>query len=229
MTLFPRLLLTAAGLVMASSTAIAADYDPPVFVQEAPEYVPVEVGSGWYLRGDVSYNANRSPYDIGDSTGVDSSSRRFGGSLGVGYHFSDLIRGDIELGMISHDKISFGAPLLSGEFKNEVYTGMANAYFDLGTIAGFTPYVGGGVGIMHTRDTFDLAGLDDLKDKQSEFAYALMTGVSYKVSTNTSVDLGYRYLSSPGTEFVNLRTSGAEIEKGLDYHQVRVGLRYDLW
>ena len=37
------------------AAAHAADYDPPIVIDDAAEYVPVEVGSGWYLRGDVGY------------------------------------------------------------------------------------------------------------------------------------------------------------------------------
>ncbi len=42
-----------------SAAAMAADYDPPIFVDDSPEYVPVEVGSGWYLRGDIGYIAKQ--------------------------------------------------------------------------------------------------------------------------------------------------------------------------
>ncbi|TIM51306.1 MAG: porin family protein, partial [Mesorhizobium sp.] len=42
------------------SQALGADYDPPIYVDQAPDYVPVEVGSGWYLRGDVSYLVQKS-------------------------------------------------------------------------------------------------------------------------------------------------------------------------
>ena len=36
--------------------ALAADYDPPIVIDQPVEEVPVEVGSGWYLRGDIGYN-----------------------------------------------------------------------------------------------------------------------------------------------------------------------------
>ncbi len=61
-------LLLAASMPAA---AYAADYDPPIFVEEAAEYVPVEVGSGWYLRGDVGYVFDTSIGDV-DYTAFDS-------------------------------------------------------------------------------------------------------------------------------------------------------------
>ena len=36
--------------------AIAADYEPPIVIDQPVEEVPVEIGSGWYLRGDIGYN-----------------------------------------------------------------------------------------------------------------------------------------------------------------------------
>ena len=57
-------LLLAAAALGPLPAAYAADYDPPIIVEEATEYVPVEVGSGWYLRGDVGYNFSDTPYQF---------------------------------------------------------------------------------------------------------------------------------------------------------------------
>ncbi len=54
MSLTLRLALSLAALAPFAA-ANAADYDPPIVIDDAAEYVPVEVGSGWYLRGDVGY------------------------------------------------------------------------------------------------------------------------------------------------------------------------------
>lgn len=56
-------LAMAAVAVFPAWHAGAADYDPPIYVEPAEEYVPVEIGSGWYLRGDVAYNFARSYKD----------------------------------------------------------------------------------------------------------------------------------------------------------------------
>ena len=45
----------AIALPMSVLNAGGADDEPPVLVEQ-PEEVPVEVGSGWYLRGDIGYN-----------------------------------------------------------------------------------------------------------------------------------------------------------------------------
>ncbi len=98
---------------------------------------------------------------------------------------------------------------------------LANAYLDLGTWNGLTPFVGVGVGMTQnkvsgvtdngfatntvtastflgapvgssaTSSTFGTAA----NGTKSNFAWALMAGVAYDVSPNYKVELGYRYLN----------------------------------
>ncbi|MBL8580714.1 MAG: porin family protein, partial [Rhizobiaceae bacterium] len=98
----------AAGLLPAAS-ALAADYDPPIFVDEAPEMVPVEVGSGWYLRGDIGYNFDSefADYDFSSVPGLsysETSSTIFGG-IGAGYHFTDYLRADANIGFLTSQSL----------------------------------------------------------------------------------------------------------------------------
>jgi len=221
----------AAAALWQAAPVMAADYEPPIVVDAGPEYVPVEVGSGWYLRGDVNYNASRPTYKF-TLLGQDTDNTRFGGDIGFGYHFTDYLRGDLTMGFVGRDKYEFNDGVDYFAAKNQVWDGLANAYVDLGTFAGLTPYVGAGIGVMYSKakleidsDTLGVAG--NWSDKQYRFAYALNAGLSYRFTPNTSVDVGYRYLSSPNTEYLD--TDSLSIRKGVDYHQVRVGLRYDLW
>ena len=55
-----------------------------------------------------------------------------------------------------------------------------------------------------------------------------MAGVSYKVGTNSKIDLGYQFVSSPGTQFAD--PSSLELGRGdSTTTQIRLGLRYELW
>src|SRR5262245_5029099 len=103
MKLLLRIALSLAAL--APLAAHAADYEPPIIVDEAPEYVPVEVGSGWYLRGDVSYIFDSSidgvDYTVFDPIALADESASFtSASLdtdfawggGFGYRFTDYFR-----------------------------------------------------------------------------------------------------------------------------------------
>ena len=104
---YPDLGLPAMALPL---PAFAADYEPPIVVDQPVEEVPVEVGSGWYLRGDIGYN-----FGV-DATGqsrlqhtsirrpapmvrgrFDSASLGNGvtWSVGFGYNFTDMFRADV--------------------------------------------------------------------------------------------------------------------------------------
>ena len=244
--------LTAAFATAALPLAAQAadfDYDPPIYVEEAPEYVPVEIGSGWYLRGDVAYNFNR-PYRnrlIGPNPAItyEDSAVPVSASIGAGYHFNDYLRADLQFGYLGGNQATMryaaaGPSQVEMNADNTLWSGMISAYGDLGTIAGFTPYLGAGVGLVVSdreyrfeQDFQDPAVADQRFDdskKGYSFAYAVGAGVAYRVSKNVSVDVGYRYLSAPGAERVELTGPGTyNIKKGIDLHQIRVGLRYDLW
>lgn len=215
-------------VAMAPLAANAADYDPPIFVEEAPEYVPVEVGSGWYLRGDIGYSATETPYDF-TFLGEDTDNSRIFGGVGMGYRFTDYFRGELNLGFLSHDTWDAPAGPILGSAENTVWSGMANVYADLGTVAGFTPYVGAGAGMVYSRTKVDVGlpfGFSE-RDDQYKFAYSLNAGVAYQMTQNLLLDVGYQYLSAPDLDYVDVDTF--ETKSGVDYHQVKVGLRYELW
>jgi len=216
--------------VFTPSIAWAADYEPPIIPDQAPEFVPVEVGSGWYLRGDIGYSFNNTPWEDFDLFGISVDSTRFGAGGGFGYHFSDMVRGDLTLNFLSSDRFGIATPEINASWENQVWSGMASLYLDLGTYSGLTPYVGVGLGSVYSRNTVDILSggfAAGAVDNQAELAYSLSVGASYKVGTNSSVDIGYQYVSSPDTQFLN--TSTLALEDGLDYHQIKVGFRYDLW
>ena len=79
---------------------------------------------------------------------------------------------------------------------------MANAYVDLGTWYNLTPYVGAGVGVAYnwlgniTDQAGNNTGFGFSQPKGStNLAWALMTGLDYRVNNNLKLELGYRYLN----------------------------------
>ncbi|MBA3448215.1 MAG: porin family protein, partial [Pseudaminobacter sp.] len=170
MMLFSRALLAAAAFAgLGTAQAIAADYDPPIFVEEAAEYVPVEVGSGWYLRGDVGYILSTEMGDVSYRT-FDPITATYGDASfdevdldgdftwggGFGYRYNDWIRGDLTVdgfrarfdGSTSSATPCSADPIFAGtSCRSEDGTSvsaislMANGYVDLGTYVGITPYV----------------------------------------------------------------------------------------
>ncbi|CDX46885.1 conserved exported hypothetical protein [Mesorhizobium plurifarium] len=243
----------AATILLPMTPALAADYDPPIYVDQAPDYQPVEVGSGWYLRGDVSYLANKS-FDKQDFAFTPASFKNdetpVFGSIGFGYHFNDYLRADLNLGYLPGNKVSVGyddsataaePTIASGSLKNYAFTGLLNGYVDLGTYVGITPYVGAGVGFVRSKSKlsafYSTDNGDDTDDfvlknnkTQYAFAYTLNAGLAYQVSKNVLVDLGYQYFSAPDAEYVTAESlTSYPTHKGISNHQIKLGLRYDLW
>jgi opacity protein-like surface antigen len=272
LTLRIALLLAATAPLAAQ----AADYDPPIFVEEAAEYVPVEVGSGWYLRGDVGYvfdssidGVDYTAFDgVGDVSASFSSASidtdfTWGG--GFGYRFTDYFRVDATVDGFRADfdgrtaSAETCAGLLDDETTCRSENGsevsavsvMANGYVDLGTYVGFTPYVGGGLGMSYVSwsslndTTYCVDGaVDDCTTTGAfggsshpgengwRFTYALMAGVAYDITRNFKVDLGYKYRNIDGGDMFGWdspNTFGDGTSDNIQTHEVRVGLRYELW
>lgn len=259
----------------------AADLDEIIYAPELPMTKPVEIGSGWYLRGDLGYSfrtrgaaTSYSVFSAGppaaysgevfDTSSIDSD---WSGSLGAGYSFTDYFRVDATLDYATGrfdgaTSSTFAcAGLATGQCASidtqdfTQYAIMANAYVDLGTFAGFTPYVGAGAGVARVRwdalsndqRCVSVAGnvcgggaaIDGTHPGEDSwrFTYALMAGVSYDISKNIKLDLGYRYSKvKAGAQFrYDAATAAAGAvgvqgsDNGLEKHEVRVGLRYALW
>lgn len=248
------LLATSALAILPWTQTMAADYDPPIYVDDAPEYVPVEIGSGWYLRGDIGYSFN-DPYrnDTFATGPLYSFRERFNpvsGSIGMGYNFSDYFRGELNVGFLPTGRSTLDYMTADGlgnvvsdvaiETDNRLWSGIVSAYADLGTFAGFTPYVGAGIGVVYNKRSYE--SFEDFRDpafvdvliedteRHYDYAYSLAAGVSYAVTQSLSVDVGYEYFASPGAEYAEITGPNSySVERGIDFHQVKVGLRYDLW
>ncbi|WP_420407161.1 outer membrane beta-barrel protein [Hoeflea sp.] len=264
-----------------AASAGAADLDEIIYAKELPVTQPVEIGSGWYLRGDLGYSFNTdggaNSYRIFNAgppvsygTGLFNSSdltSDWSGSAGVGYHFSDYLRADAtfeystgEFGGTTSSAVPCpGGPAGTGCASTDVqsfeqYGIMANAYVDLGTYVGFTPYIGGGAGVSRvTWNTLNStnrcvpapgfpcgaapAGTSSPGQEDWRFTYALMAGLSYDLTKNMKLDLGYRYSKIKGGPQFNFDAAtaaagatGAQAEDGgIEKHEIRAGLRYSLW
>lgn len=195
-------------------------------------------------------------YSIGDSALI---------GLGVGYQFNSWLRFDLtgEYRFASNYRATqsytdywsaqnfvpspCGGPigatprcydLYQAQVRSAVF--LANAYFDLGTWYGITPFVGGGLGLAnHWFQHFNdwgpaTGGFGMARDtEQTNFAWAVMAGVAYHVTPNLKMELGYRYLDmgkittqpiicSPGVSPCERQSFN------LASHDIRLGFRYAL-
>ncbi|MEQ1952739.1 outer membrane protein [Mesorhizobium sp. CN2-181] len=276
MFLARRFALLLAATAFPLSQAAAADYEPPVVVETAEEFVPVEVGSGWYLRGDIGYifsqDSGRYSYTISDGVNSTNSSFNsasldndftFGG--GVGYQFNEWFRADATVDGFRSDFSGSTSSLVpcsddpdldgtgcrsSDSADMSAISVMANGYVDLGTYAGFTPYVGGGLGFSYVSwsdlgskyycvdgdaacpdSTF--AGSSSMGGESDwRFTYALMAGAAYDLTNNWKVDVGYRYKQIDNGDMFSWASDGLSIkgkDSDLSQHEIRLGLRYEIW
>jgi opacity protein-like surface antigen len=273
-------LAVAALSLLPFAPALAADYEPQVVVNQPDQFVPVEVGTGWYLRGDVGYAFTRSmgnvdfrTFDAGTYTNgrLDRAELDSGMTYGIGfgYTFNQWLRADITLdgfnadfngSVASTDPCEAPVPepgttcRTTGTGSASTLSLMANGYVDLGTYAGFTPYVGAGAGMSRVKwggfseNTYcvdgsatcaaALLGTTPHSGKTDyRFTYAFMAGLAYDISPNLKLDVGYKYTHVAGGDMFNWdaasATAGATGTQGRDdgfsSQEVRVGLRYELW
>ena len=187
--------LACAGLTVAAAPASAADLfgtAPPLTYPATQGPTAFEVGSNWYVRGDLGISFDNAPTlslssisipppgyfgaPLPAYAGTDMHSTDFTGGVGFGYRVNNYLRFDatwdyrngprgsrettvvcpyalsglttqganpIQLGYLYNtSNICDGV----ADIKQYNNTFLANGYVDLGTYAGFTPYVGGGLG-----------------------------------------------------------------------------------
>ncbi|HWL04473.1 MAG TPA: outer membrane beta-barrel protein [Xanthobacteraceae bacterium] len=190
--------------------------------------------SGWYLRGDIGYRSNTVHRASSAASFLDPSDNRMNGGAffgaGVGFK-AGWIRADLTIDYAS--PVSYtGTIFTPGDVSAKVgaTTGLFNLYFDLGTWFGVTPYLGAGAGTAYVR-TSDYASLaappfgTPAASTQWNLAWAVMAGLSYDISRNLALDVGYRYLNMGDAHTVS-DPFGAMTFKSLAAHEVRFGLRW---
>jgi len=248
----------AAAIVAASGMTgqvLAADMIPV-----APAVVPV---GGWYLKGFVGISNQQ----LGN---LDNALFHTGGTVqfleegsfdaaplvgfGFGYAFNHWFRADVtgeyraasdfsafDRYDFNNDGIWDGTNDYSGRKSEALF--LANAYFDLGTWSGITPYVGAGIGT--SRNT--ITGFTDLNvpnaaiayansDSKWNLAWALYAGFGWAITDSLTVDLGYRYVDLGDAQSGDLfgfngtnTIYNPMIFNDLTSHDVVLGVRYNFW
>jgi opacity protein-like surface antigen len=216
--------LAISALLALSAAARAADM--PEIVQQ-PVAAIQELGSNWYLRGDIGYRLDR--VSGSDWNGLAISDPTLGNAFVLGGGFG------VKLGWMRLDATAdYGFP---AAFQGNVpgvttvtasidsLVLLANAYADLGTWHGLTPYVGAGVGTAMVRNPGVGGGGGT---ERWNPAWALMAGVGYTVTPNVLIDVGYRYLHLGDAPIGTDQFGAAVPARGISANEVRVGVRYTI-
>jgi opacity protein-like surface antigen len=226
-------LACAAAVFLASGRfAGAVDLPPapalPIANEAEPEF------AGWYLRGDIGLGVAAAEPELAAAPLAGpaaipipavawtshATTSPFGlVDVGVGYRFNAWFRMDGTLvyrGGGFRARSGWADPLggpatyaYSDRAGLSSIVGLVNAYADLGTYWGFTPFLGAGAGVADTaaggfrdsgvgftaRGPFAPAPGSLTGGSRTSFAWALMAGVGFDVAPGLRLELGYRYLS----------------------------------
>jgi opacity protein-like surface antigen len=233
-----------AAVLMAGEAVHAADYPEPPPLQPVQEFA-----SNWYVRGDAGYGFQRAsggadiaapPITTGappfSRTRVDDAGAF---DVGLGYRIG-WFRADVTESVGTGAKFVGNTAAFSPDVTARIWnlTTLFNAYFDLGTWWGFTPYVGAGVGFSALRAT-ELAdnsvaaaggSIGGANSFSYDLAWAANAGLSYYVSRNWLIDVSYRYLDmgTPRANVSNSPTIGTISFGNITAQQVRFGFRYQI-
>ena len=108
---------------------------------------------------------------------------------------------------------------------------MLNGYYDFKNTSKFTPYLSAGVGVTHLKNK---VSFDDVSETDSDnnFTWSVGAGVAYKVISNVSLDIGYRYVDAGDFEFSKTMSDESltrtfKSTADLSSHDYTVGIRYN--
>jgi opacity protein-like surface antigen len=254
-------LLSSAALA-ADMPSIASPpmYAPPVVEDFGGWYLRGDIGFSNQSVKNVR-NTNDALYapllSLNQQSGFDTGGI-FG--IGVGYQFNNWFRADITgqyrgrtnfhgldlLTFPNGGPIGFGSNIYNASKSEWLF--LANGYVDLGTWWCVTPFIGAGIGTSRvTISNFTDQGLNDLPSGQPgpglayapagskwNFAWALHTGLAYKVSPNMTVELAYSYVNLgdgvTGVDWTFDYSHGGHVYsfKDITSHDLTLGVRWNL-
>jgi len=217
--------------VMPFASALGADmaqqppYMPqPMQVMPVMMAAPVQAPSSWYLRGDIGVgnlqttNVDFLPNPLNNPSNFTIQSVALQDQVfflfGAGYEFNNWLRFDVTAEYRNKDSFVFWGGYTTAcpnPFAQclDVYNGyisswvfLANAYVDLFTWCGLTPFVGAGIGTAANT----LAGFSDVGIPTGgagvgptvtdwNLAWAIHAGLSYTINEHLKLELAYRFLN----------------------------------
>ena len=151
----------------------------------------------------------------------------FGGA--VGYDFGDF-RVDVEVAYLSvRGDVTFSGKKddKADNLTLAVVAGTANAWYDIDTGTPFTPYVGAGAGGANVSAT--IKDTPDYKGTGWAFAYLGGAGVTYAITPQIEIDLGYRLLGALGVEVTHANyvpDVDASFTPSIMTHRLALGVRF---
>jgi opacity protein-like surface antigen len=210
------------GLIMISAASFA-------FAGDSGYYVGFKTGASIQDYSDVVF---RNPRITGTSQDNDSESDAII-SFQIGKTLSSFpVRLELEYAFtdgVDFDRFHTPFPTTRQRITVDSKRVMINAYHDH-NFSFASVYVGAGIGVaINNADA--LQGTSSQFDDETEasFAWSLGAGVTKKVFTNYTLDLGYRYvdLGEAHTGWSSFAPNDEQFKGDLDAHEITVGIRYN--
>lgn len=155
---------------------------------------------GWYGRIDAGYSfdgeieLDDTDFDLDDDWMAD---------VGLGYGFMNGFRAEGELAYRNNEIDLIGEDA-------EVWSLMANLFYDFNRGGTFQPYLGAGVGY---------AQLDTLGEEEESWAWQGRAGVGIRLGERATLDIGYRYFSMEDLDLFG-------IDSDYTHEAATIGLRW---
>lgn len=135
----------------------------------------------------------------------------------VGHAFGNGLRAEGELGWQKND-------FSNGSGDARLFYGMASGFYDFAVDGPFVPYIGGGIGVGETYLEGTPGAFARVDDSDTSWLWHLSAGGSFKLTNETSLFGGYRYLSTfSDPSYTN--TAGQAFTSSYDSHLVQAGIR----
>ena len=236
--------------------SLAVAVPAPVPIPETVAwYIRGDVGYSAYQAPDL---LEGNQFELSD-TGIDGSwsvGGGFGYYLTARVR-SDITVDYLADSQVTATNSNANAPVGGGvrEFDLRSTVALANLYWDFDRYGHFSPYIGVGVGLAvnetsagQAAGTTYLNGTDGSINgaSDSNLALALMAGVSFQLSEGVHLDANYRYLYLGGGETGNISDTTVDVNvlpvpprvvvnggsidiDEIHVHQIRIGVRLDIW
>ena len=185
----------------------------------AGPYVGVE-GGGAFLQKSKITGEGTSDVDLKTKTGYGV------GAVG-GYDFGTYrLEGEFAYRRNDNKDVTGGlSGNVGGDFSNMAL--LVNGFYDFKMVSPVVyPYVGAGIGgARASLKVTDDAGVTQVDNNKTVFAYQLAAGVAYNVMKELTLDLGYKFFATAKPEFEV--TGGGKAKAEYMSHDIFLTARYN--
>lgn len=162
---------------------------------------------------------------------------------GIGYNFLDLIRVEAVIDYYflfrsKENSTNKNKDNFVINTKTKANALMFNIYKNILTIDRFTPFLGGGVGIVNIKESacgyaisnFDKTHyeINNRTKKRNTFTYKLTVGTDIKISDEITVEVNYNYFNLGGNKIKSIGGIDNIGSRKYEVHNITFGMRINL-